>query len=66
MPEDPRWRTNHRLSRYEVLADHELVTDPRLGFERDFIQAGSADVLSGEELFYRNIWLCKGRNINTC
>lgn len=38
-----------------------LVVNPRLQFERDFVQAGSDDALSEEGMLSRNVSLLQGQ-----
>jgi hypothetical protein len=48
-----------------ALADHEMVADPRLQFQRDSIQASSPDALTEEGLFRHNFSFRQGLEYQT-
>ncbi|KAJ6002660.1 hypothetical protein N7451_005207 [Penicillium sp. IBT 35674x] len=62
-PEDARWRIHHYGGSGIMLDDHDLVGDPRVRFEENFLQGSSA--LTEDELFQRNISFLKGQTYQT-
>lgn len=64
-PQDARWTIHDRYAPFMVLAQHQLVENPRIRFEKDSIQANSPDSLSEAALYRRNVALLKGQRYQT-
>ncbi|KAJ5732696.1 hypothetical protein N7493_004177 [Penicillium malachiteum] len=58
-PEDPRWRSF--IESRNTLSNGHIVSDPRVRFEKDSVQAlGREIVLSEEAIFWKNVGLFSG------
>lgn len=64
-PQDARWRIHDRYAPYMVLAEHQLVENPRIRFEKDSTQANGPDSLSEAALYRRNVALLKDQRYQT-
>jgi hypothetical protein len=64
-PEDDLLRTDQHHTPYMVLTDQEVVEDPRLRFQRDWIQAKSSGALTEDGLFCHNISFLHGQEYGT-